>query len=119
MGIATLVVWGLVAIIVLSVNPFEASAAVMGVFYGTLFLAVAGTFSLAGFVIRTGLLGKRDLISFQVIVAFRQALLLAALVVALLFLRSRGQLHWLSVLALIGAMTVIEFVFISVRFRRR
>ena len=119
MGTATLVAWVLTAIIVLSVNPFTAQAVVVAVFYLTLFLAVAGTFALAGFVLRLGVLGKKKLVSFQVFIAFRQAMLLAGLVVALLFLRSRGQLNWLTILAALAVLTVVEFIFISVRFKRR
>lgn len=118
-GIATLATWVLVSVIVLSVNPFAAQPAVLAVFYLTLFLALSGTFALIGFVLRLGLLRRDRLVSFQVFVSFRQAVLLAALSILLLFLRSVGRLNWVSLtLSLIG-LTALEFLFISVGLKRR
>lgn len=118
-GGATAVAWTLLTVIVLSINPFAAEPVVLAVFYLTLFLALAGSFSVVGFVLRLGLLGKRRLVAFQVFVAFRQGILLAVLAVLLLYLRTVSQLNWLSVgLALVG-LTILEFVFISLRLRAR
>lgn len=118
MGIATLAVWGMAVTILLSVNPLTAPPVVSEAFYLTLFLALSGTFALVGFVMRTGILGKSDVISRQVFVAFRQAMLLSALAVVLLFLRSRDSLNWRTVLIALVVLTAIEILAISARSRR-
>ncbi|MBN1585699.1 hypothetical protein JW899_05045 [Candidatus Uhrbacteria bacterium] len=113
-GIATTVVWGLVATVVLTVNPFTAPPVVMAVFYLTLLLALSGTFFVVGFVLRVRFLNRGEVISRQVSVSFRQAAVLAGLAVFLLFLGSCGRLNWLSLAASLIVMTLFELVVISV-----
>jgi hypothetical protein len=118
-GGATVVAWVLLATIALSINPFAAQPIVLAVFYLALFLALAGSFAVIGFVLRLLLLGRRRLVAWQVFIAFRQALLLSALAVLFLWLRTQGRLNWLTISLSLVALTVLEFVFISLRLRRR
>jgi hypothetical protein len=115
---ATILAWTAVGLIVTTVDPEDTLPAVFGVFYASVFLAVAGTFSVIGFVLRLALLRKPQLVSRQVAVSFRQAILLATLVVAALALQSRELLTWWNALLVVAALTLLEFFFVSARVRQ-
>lgn len=113
-----LLAWGSLLLIVLGTDPETAPVAVFGLFYGSLFLGLTGFLSLIGIGVRTGILHKHDTPSRQVLIATRQASLLALLIVLASLLQARGALAWWTVLLLIGAITVLELLFISTRFSR-
>lgn len=118
MGMGTALAWSAVALILFGVDPTETSGAVFVIFYVSLFLAITGTLSVIGFLMRVLVLRKQYFISRQVAVSFRQAVLLAALTVGGLILQSRSLLHWWTAALLVAAMTVLEFFFISTKMRR-
>jgi hypothetical protein len=118
MGVGTALAWSAVALIVFGVNPTETSSAVFVIFYASLFLAVTGTLSVIGFLLRVLVLRKQYFISRQVAVSFRQAVLLASLTVGALVLQSKSLLSWWTAALMIAAMTVLEFFFISAKTRR-
>ena len=88
------------------------------VFYISLFLALVGTFSVLGFVMRVILLKKHFFLSRQVAVSFRQALLLSLLITAALVLQSRSLLTWWTALLVVAALTLLEFFFITAKIKR-
>jgi uncharacterized membrane protein len=71
-----------------------------------------GTFSLLGFFIRF-IFNKNKFASKQVLVAFRQSILLSVLVVVALFLQSLKLVSWWNLLILITFLTSGEIFFIS------
>ncbi len=111
----TVLAWTGVAMILTRTDPADARAVVLGIFYTALFLALTGTFSLAGFGLRMGLLKQQYFVSRQVLVAFRQALLLSLLLVIALMLQSKGILTWWNALLILGAVTLLESFFISAK----
>ncbi len=112
MIIATLAFWLAFGIIVLNVEPAGADWLSLGVFYLLLIFALTGTGSIIGFVIRFLAL-RRELVAKSVLVAFRQALLAALLVAAVLFLFSQKLFSWLNVGLLIVALSTLEFFLLS------
>ncbi len=118
MGVGTALAAAAVALILFGVDPTETSAAVFVIFYVSLFLAATGALSIVGFLLRVLVLRKQYFISRQVAVSFRQAVLLAALIVGALILQSRSLLHWWTAALMVAAMTVLEFFFISTAMRR-
>lgn len=118
MCIGTALAWAAVALIVSSVDPFETQSVVFGAFYASLFLALTGTLSLIGFTARVALLKEKLVVSVQVAVSFRQAVLLALLIVVSLFLKSRSLLTWWNALMIVAALTVLEFFFISAKVKQ-
>lgn len=113
MSAGTATLWGAVAIIVTQIDPADAPAPVIGIFYLALLAALTGTFAVIGFVLRIMVLRKTFLLSRQVLVSFRQAALLAVLSVIALVLRSRSLLNWWDGVLLLLAATALEIFFIS------
>ena len=114
MALSTAFCWLAWAMVILYINPFQAGILGFLFFYVSLLLALIGTFSLAGFLIRIILI-KKEVISKLVGISFRQAILFAVLIVGLLFLQSKQLLTWWNILLLVLALTILEFFFISYR----
>jgi len=112
MTITTLVVWLSFGIILLTVNPETTSWLGIGLFYVTLLIALTGTGSIIGFIIRFLFL-KRELAVRSVLVSFRQGFLGALMICGLLFLFSRGFGSKLNIALLILGLTALEFFLLS------
>lgn len=119
MAAGTALAWCAVGLVVGTTDPSVAQAPVFAAFYVSLLLALTGTFSLVGFVLRIGLLKRQLVVSRHVAVSFRQAVLLALLVTVALFLRSQGMLTWWSALLIVIALTLLESFLISAQTGRR
>ena len=113
MAVGTVLSWGAVGLMITMIDPTVSRPAVFVVFYISLLLALAGTFSLIGFVTRVTVLGKRGQLSRQVAISFRQAFMLALILVFAIFLRSHNVLTWWNTLLIVGAATALESFFIS------
>src|SRR5688572_16991928 len=118
MTLGTLLAWGGVAMVVATVDPTTAQAGVFLAFYASLLLALTGTFSILGLLMRIGMLRRQLVVSRHVAVSFRQAVLLAALFSAALYLQGKSMLSWWNALLIAIALTVFEFVFISARAKK-
>ena len=81
-------------------------------FYLSLGLTLAGVISIVGFVLRVAI-HRDEMLSRLVGLSFRQAVLLSALAVIALILRSRDLLSWWNSILLIVSATIVEFIFIS------
>ncbi len=110
--------WTAVGLIVTSVDPTDTQPVIFAIFYASLGLALVGTFSTVGFLLRHHLIARNAVLSRQVAVSFRQAVLLSFLAIAALILRSRSLLTWLNAGLLVGTMTLLEFFFISTKIKR-
>lgn len=113
MIIASLVAWLGFGIVLLSVDPQTTSWIGVGLMYVSLIVAVTGTGSILGFIIRFLFL-KHELIARSVLVAFRQGFLMAVLVAGILFLFSHSLFNALNVGLLIVALTALEFFLLSI-----
>jgi len=112
MIIATLITWLGFGIVILTVNPETTNWVGIGLFYTTLVIALTGTGSIIGFVVRFLFL-KHELIARSVFVAFRQGFLVAILLASILFLFSRGFFSLLNISLLILALTALEFLLLN------
>ncbi len=112
MGFATALAAATFFLVLFRVDPFSADTFNFALFYASLFLSVAGVASIAGFVIRV-YLHREEMLSRLVSLSFRQAVLLSAMGVGALALHARGLLSWWNSLILIVAVTVAEFILIS------
>lgn len=117
MAVGTALAWGAVGLIVGTVDPTVTQPMVFGAFYASLFLALTGTLSVVGFVLRIAFLRQQLVVSRHVAISFRQAIMLALLIVISLFLQSRSLLTWWNALLIVAAITVLEFFFISAKVR--
>jgi len=112
MGIATAVVWGMFAFIINGVDPESASWLGFLLFYLSLFLAVAGSTAILGFLIRFKIL-RHELAFHSVKIAFRQSFLFSFLIIAILYLLAEDLFTWTNLLLLIIIISVFEFFLIS------
>ena len=117
MGVGTALAWSAVGLIIGTVDPTQTQSVVFGAFYASLFLALTGTLSIIGFVLRVAFLRQQLVVSRHVAVSFRQAIMLALLIIVSLFLQSRSLLTWWNALLIVAAITMLEFFFISAKVR--
>ncbi len=114
MGLSTALCWLGVFSIVSIVDPLEGGILGFLLFYSALSLALIGTFSALGMIVRSAL-RRQEAVSRHVSVSFRQSLLLTFLVVGALILQSRALLIWWNLLLFVATLTVLEFFLISFR----
>ncbi len=112
MIIATLAAWLGFGFIVLTVDPAATYWLGVSLFYTLLLIALTGTASIIGFIVRFLFL-KHELVARSVLVAFRQGFLLALLVATILFLFSKGWFTGLNAVLLILGLSALEFFLLS------
>lgn len=105
--------WGA---IVWNVDPFAAGLFGLALFYCTLALALIGTFSVIGLLIRSRT-RREGPIGPHVASSFRQGVLLSALCIACLMLQSLGRLSWATLILTVGAAAAVEYFLLT--FRKR
>jgi hypothetical protein len=108
---ATLVCWGILAGVVITVNPDSTNLPGFALFYAALFLALMGTSAIFGFLLRFALL-RQQLAFRSVSEAFRQSFLFSSLIIFALFLLSHHLFTWLNIGLLVAAIALIEFFLI-------
>lgn len=94
------------------IDPLDTGWIGFLLFYSSLGLSLAGSFTMAGLTARSAL-HKRDPISRHVPVSFRQGMLFSSMFVCGLLLQSRGLLAWWNLLTLFAVAMAIEFLMVS------
>jgi len=90
------------------INPNESGIFLFLLFYLSLALSSLGLFTVLGFFIRQWK-SKKEMVFYQVIISFRQAMWISIVLVVSLFLQSNGLLNWINEILLILALGLIEF----------
>jgi len=116
---STALAWVAWFIVLLNVNPLETGLFGFLLFYITLVTGMIGSLSLVGVFYRVVLLKRKDVISREVKVSFRHALLLSFVAVSSLALSSQGVLHWWVLLVLILVASMFEYASLLVQQSRR
>jgi Ca2+/Na+ antiporter len=119
MSIATLIAWGGWVFVVFTINPEEAGALSLILFYVTLFMAMLGTLAVIGIVYRIRLLKRDQLMIREVRITFRHAIMLSLALICSLFLSAQGLLTWWNFLALFVGVGVVEYLFLLMQESRR
>lgn len=119
MGVSTIIAWLAWVVLLLNIDPTQASLFVFIIFYFTLAVGLIGTISLLSMAYRVLVVKQHDLIIRQVRIAFRHAVLLSALAVISLALSASGLFHWWVLIVLIGAASVIEYISLLIQSSRR
>lgn len=91
----------------MSIDPFATGALGFVIFYGVLFLALIGAFTLAGVYMRKMRL-EHALVFHLVLLSFRQAVVLALFFLVLLLLQGERLLFWWNLLGLFALVFIIE-----------
>ena len=112
MIIATLIAWLGFSIVVLSVDPQTTNWVGIGLFYITLLISLSGSGAIIGFIVRFLFL-KHELIARSVLVAFRQAFLIAVMVTIIFFFLAHKIFNTLNVALLILGVSALEFLLLS------
>lgn len=112
MTIATIIFWLALGLIMVNSDPATAGQSGIILFYVILTFALTGTGAILGFLIRFTVL-KQELVAHSVVVAFRQALLGAVLVIGVLFLFSQHLFSWLNLGLLLLTLSALEFFLLS------
>jgi len=95
-----------------TVNPEVTNWIGFLMFYGSLFLALAGTASVVGFVARF-VIFKEELVYRLVKEAFRQSFLFSSLIIISLMLLANDLFSWLNVLLLVIGLSALEYFLLS------
>ncbi len=112
MIITTLICWICWIFVIFIVNPEQTNWIGFLLFYLSLFLALIGTASILGFLIRFVVL-KQELVFRLVKDAFRQSFLFAFLIIASLYLLAHNLFSWMNLFFLVIGLSVFEFFLLS------
>jgi len=110
----TIILWGLFALTMSLISPETTNWLGFLLFYLSLFLALAGTISILGFLFRFKF-RHQSLIIQSVKTAFRQSFLFAFLIVSILWLLSQNLFSWLNLILLIIVISVLEFFLLGAK----
>lgn len=113
----TLLSYSGLAIVLTSIDPLTAGFFGFTLFYLSAFTALVGSLTVLGLLLRVYALKRKLLMTKQVAISTRQAVLLSAVFVGALMLQSMKILNWWNTFFLVGGLTVIEFFIISLKRR--
>lgn len=119
MGLSTAMAWVGWLIVLLNVDPFRTNFMGIVLFYVTLSVGLVGLLTLGGLLYRVGIMRRNELISREVKVSFRHAILLTVLSVIALILSRQGVLHWWVLVVLIVTAGILEYLSLLVQQSRR
>ena len=113
MSIASLLSWAVLFFVVFSISPSNDNFIGLISFYLSLFMAIVGTYSVCGFLIRR-LVMKNDGVVFRhVRRTFRQGILLGLAVILILLLLAQGLLFWWNAIILVVFFIFVELIIFS------
>lgn len=102
--------WIAWVVVIFKLDPEQSMGLALGLFYLSLFIALACTFTVMGFYFRLWL-HKNEVYYHHIHIAFRQGLLLTVIALGCLTFQLLQVLTWWSGLLLIAAVTLAEFYF--------
>ncbi len=114
MTLATIAAWIAWALVIHGVDPARSGSLGFLLFYLTLLMALFGTISIVGLLIRLWR-SPLELPSRMALRSFRQGILLTLLFTGSLLLFSQGWFRWWTMLLIVMIITFIELVFLSMR----
>lgn len=117
MSLGTLLCWVAWIFVITSLAPQESGIMGLVIFYSSLFLALVGSISVLGFLIRRAKYKNDELVFRHVRHTFRQSILIGAFAICLLILRANNVLTWWTLVLLLIFFFVLEgIVFTSRKF---
>lgn len=107
---ATVLCFGALYFVMMSVDPYTATTAGLALFYGALFLSLFGLFSLIVFGIES-FFSRRETVAFRMVrKSFRQAVLFSLLVTIVLLMARMHYLYWWTLILLAVIVSCVEFL---------
>lgn len=114
MALATIVAWIAWVVVLHSVDPTRSGYVGLLLFYLTLIMAVFGTISVLGLLVRLWR-SKSELPSRIALRSFRHGILLSTLIVSSLIVLSQGWFRWWIMLLMVLIVALLEMAFLSSR----
>jgi len=111
-GLAGLISWTALIVVVNKLDPFESTGLGLGLFFVSMFFALACTFTVIGFYLRVWF-NKNEIYYDHINVALRQGVLLTVITLGCLVFQLLRVLTWWSGLLLIGVVTLVEFYLVA------
>ena len=111
MSVLTVCCWLAWILVIFIINPKQTGLIGFVLFYFSLFLAIVGTGSIVGFIIRMKL--KNKPVFKQVEISFRQAIWIALLVILIFIFQGLNILRWWNTLFLVLFLVFLELFFLT------
>lgn len=108
MSLGTLLCWIAWFFVLTNVSPDEGGLLGLIFFYSSLFLAIMGTASVVGCMVKKAREKNDDVVFRHVHQTFRQSIYIAAFVIVMLVLKAAGLLSWWVLLALLATFFILE-----------
>lgn len=112
MALSNAGLWAAWVLVLYNLDPKESGRMALVLFYASLFLALAGTFSLLGFFVRSLFFRQTPLFK-HLNVSHRQGFLLSAVVTASLLLQAARLFAWWNGFILLAMATGVEYLVVS------
>ncbi len=108
MSAATFIAWAIWGVVIFYFDPNQAKLTGYVLFYSSLFLALLGTFSVFGFIIKAKILKKDEIVFRHIKRTFRQGLFFSLFIIISLFLAQFKLLTWWNFSLLITFYVFLE-----------
>jgi hypothetical protein len=105
--------------VLFSFSPEDSGFIGFLLFYVTLLMSMVGVLTILGLLLRMYGLKEQGVVSREVKISFRHAVLLSILATSSLIFSSQGVFHWWVLIVLILITAVIEYVFLTLQESRR
>jgi len=115
MIISSILAWLTWFFILIYINPDDAGLGIFFLFYSSLLIALASSFSILGLIVRVWVLKQKNTATYLASKSFRQAVLFSTLIIGVLYFESKSILNWWVILLSIAILTMLEFFIISYR----
>jgi len=119
MSIGTAIAWAGWLFVVITIDPNEAGILSLILFYITLFVSLMGSLAILGIIFRVRWRKSNELLTREVKISFRHAVMLSAVGIVSLLLASLDLLTWWNFLALFIGVGVVEYLFLLSQQGRR
>ena len=115
MTLGTLICWVAWVFVIFNLDPYQAGFISFLFFYASLFLALLGTFSVCGFLVRRRLLKDDEVVFRHVKKTFRQGIIFSVFILLVLFLLQLKLLAWWNLTLLVLLLVSLEGVIFASR----
>lgn len=120
MSIGTIICWLIWILVVGNIDPKETGSIGFIFFYVSLFLALIGTFSVIGFLIRKKIIKYEVVVFHHVRHTFRQGLLISLLIlIAMMMLQFKLLTWWTGVLVVLLFLVLESIIFANRKHKNR
>lgn len=117
LGAGTMLSWTAWVLVLLTLDPVSGGSVTLMLFYGSFFLALFGTATIAGFFLRYWL-EKETVLFRQIAIALRHGTIVACGSSLALLLQGQRLLNIWSVVALVALAIVVELFFLAGQTKR-